>query len=53
MEGSVKDSDHLEGDCISSYVPPHPEKGSGAHRFCYLLMEQQAKIDPSSLHVER
>jgi hypothetical protein len=36
-----------EKDCPIPYLPPHPEKGTGLHRFCYFLFEQKNRLDPA------
>ena len=34
-----------QGDSVLSYTPPHPQKGTGFHRYAWLALEQSEKVD--------
>lgn len=42
--GNVKDCDVNKGQTLSDYIPAWPLKGTGLHRFVYLLFKQKSKI---------
>lgn len=41
--------DSQKGDVILSYVPPHPQKGTGFHRYVWLALQQSSKISPEKV----
>ncbi len=38
-----------KGDTIYSYVPPHPTRGTGFHRYIFIVLEQSAQLDTAQL----
>jgi len=45
---NIPGKDVSQGDVLSSYAPPTPPKGTGLHRYVFVLYEQQdtLNIDP-------
>lgn len=37
-----------KGECLVPYLQPFPPKGTGYHRFVFLLFKQEKKLDLSS-----
>lgn len=38
-----------DADTVIPYTPPHPMKGTGFHRYVWLLVEQKDKMDASAI----
>ncbi|XP_044732669.1 39S ribosomal protein L38, mitochondrial [Chrysoperla carnea] len=47
--GNIPDGDVSKGETIFEYLQPFPPRGTGFHRFIFILYKQDKKIDYSSL----
>lgn len=43
--GNISGSDVASGEVLSGYVGSGPPKGTGLHRYCFLIYKQAGKID--------
>jgi large subunit ribosomal protein L35 len=41
------------GRSLFNYIPPHPQQGSSAHRYVYVLLEQPQEITMEETSLER
>jgi len=46
--GNIPGSDVDKGEQLCNYLQPFPVKGTGFHRYVFLLYEQDERIDFSS-----
>lgn len=46
---SLKDPQVTQGDECVSYLPPHPARGTKAHRYVLLVLGQKGEIPKESL----
>lgn len=49
LVGNIFGSDMSKGDILSDYIGSGPPKGTGLHRYVFILYKQQEKIDFSKL----
>ena len=50
--GNIIGNDISSGETIVDYMRPYPPKGTGYHRYVYVLYKQTEKVDFSSLKQE-
>lgn len=47
--GNIPDGDVSKGDLIVDYLQPFPSRGTGYHRYVFVLYKQEGKIDYSKM----
>ena len=45
FRGNIPDGDIGKGDVICDYLQPFPIKGTGYHRYVFILYKQEKKLD--------
>ncbi|XP_063235721.1 large ribosomal subunit protein mL38 [Bacillus rossius redtenbacheri] len=51
--GNIPGSDVSKGDVVWDYLQPFPPRGTGFHRFVFVLYKQEKRMDYSSLKKEQ
>ncbi|XP_071490259.1 large ribosomal subunit protein mL38-like isoform X1 [Diadema antillarum] len=46
--GNIPGNEIAEGDTLVDYLPPFPARGTGYHRYVFILFKQEGRIDYSS-----